>query len=200
MKRLTTIALSALAPLLATALLTNPAPAAPAAAPITHTAIAEPAPHVRIPLVAELSRSFVRPPILLDTAPRGDGLRIANRVTHIASRPTPPPAPSTPPKTGTVPHSVTPKVGKIPLGAIQQHAAVGLSTLQWGCLDRLWTRESHWVRLAKNRRSTAFGIAQLLTEVSTDPIVQVDDGRAYIRSRYGTPCAALAHSDRLGWY
>lgn len=71
---------------------------------------------------------------------------------------------------------------------------------QWSCLRKLWQRESGWQPTADNPTSTAFGIAQMLTETSADPHVQILDGLAYIRSRYDTSCTAWAHWQRHGWY
>lgn len=71
---------------------------------------------------------------------------------------------------------------------------------QWLCLDQLWGHESGWRWWADNRTSTAYGIAQRLDETSHDPDVQIDNGIAYIRSRYGSPCAAWAFWLRKRWY
>lgn len=80
--------------------------------------------------------------------------------------------------------------------------------VQWICLEKLWTRESNWRHTAQNKTSTAFGIAQFLDatwgavgfEKSRNPYVQIQAGLVYIEKRYKTPCKALAHSDRVGWY
>lgn len=80
---------------------------------------------------------------------------------------------------------------------------------QWGCLRVLWRRESGWDHRARNPRSGAFGIPQALPasrmrsagpDWRWNPVTQVRWGASYITSMYGTPCRALAHSDRLGWY
>jgi hypothetical protein len=34
----------------------------------------------------------------------------------------------------------------------------------------------------------------------TNPYTQVRWGVSYIKSRYGTPCNAWAHSQQVGWY
>lgn len=88
-------------------------------------------------------------------------------------------------------------------------AARGLGAAQFRCLDRLWVRESHWNVTAHNRSSGAYGIPQALpgrkmsvfgAAWRTSATVQIRWGLGYIAGRYGTPCAALAHSDRVGWY
>lgn len=92
------------------------------------------------------------------------------------------------------------------------HALVlrdGWSEAQWGCLDTLWTRESNWQTYARNYRSGAYGIPQALpgwkmstmgSDWRTNPLTQIRWGLSYIRSSYGSPCNALAHSNNYGYY
>ena len=70
---------------------------------------------------------------------------------------------------------------------------------QYKCLNRLWTKESHWNYQARNPRSGAHGIAQALpatkmekvgTDWRTNPITQIQWGLLYISERYDEPCAA----------
>ena len=68
------------------------------------------------------------------------------------------------------------------------------------CINELWYRESRWNYKAKNPRSSAFGIPQILGLKTKDPIKQIDRGLAYIKHRYLTACNALAFHDRKGWY
>ncbi len=68
------------------------------------------------------------------------------------------------------------------------------------CLDELWFRESRWNHEAKNKRSSAFGIPQILGLKEKDPFKQIDKGLGYIKHRHSTPCHALAFHDRKGWY
>lgn len=91
-------------------------------------------------------------------------------------------------------------LGKGQAGPARTYAAALVDRVQFGCLDRLWERESHWNPLADNPASTAYGIAQLLTETSRDYRIQIRDGLAYIESRYGSSCLALSHSNTTGWY
>ena len=90
-------------------------------------------------------------------------------------------------------------------------AKYGWGTSQFGCLVSLWNRESHWNFQAVNRGGRAFGIPQ--TKITSivgygvtfgtfmqTPELQVQVGAAYIKSRYGNPCDAYAHSRRYGWY
>ncbi|WP_202977014.1 lytic transglycosylase domain-containing protein [Ornithinimicrobium flavum] len=80
---------------------------------------------------------------------------------------------------------------------------------QWSCLDSLWQKESGWNHLAMNPSSGAYGIPQSLpgnkmatagADWQTNPATQIRWGLGYISGRYGTPCAAWAHSQRVNWY
>lgn len=78
----------------------------------------------------------------------------------------------------------------------------------WEALLELWERESGWRADAANARSSAFGIPQGLTvthglggtDYMVDPVAQIVWGLEYISGRYGSPLAALAHHDAVGWY
>ena len=72
---------------------------------------------------------------------------------------------------------------------------------QYSCLNRLWTKESHWNYKAHNYRSGAHGIAQALPAVKmevisddwrTNPVTQIRWGLRYIDLRYDDPCTAWA--------
>ena len=71
---------------------------------------------------------------------------------------------------------------------------------QYLCLEQLWTRESQWNPLADNKRSTAFGIPQLLKLKTKDPYKQIDAGLKYIEARHLNPCRALAFHKKHGYY
>ena len=88
-------------------------------------------------------------------------------------------------------------------------AEFGFAESQFGCLDNLWTRESHWNPLAHNRSSGAHGIPQSLPGSKmasagpnwrTNPVTQIRWGLGYIQGRYGTPCGAWGHFQSRGWY
>ena len=83
------------------------------------------------------------------------------------------------------------------------------SYAQYTCLDKLWTRESDWKAHESNGGSGAYGIPQSLPgrKMATfgrdwrdNPTTQIKWGLWYIADRYGTPCAAWAHSQRHNWY
>ena len=68
------------------------------------------------------------------------------------------------------------------------------------CLNALWTKESSWSAIAKNKKSSAYGIPQLLNLKEKDPYKQIDLGLKYVYSRYGTPCNAWAFFKVKGYY
>jgi len=80
---------------------------------------------------------------------------------------------------------------------------------EWGCLEKLWDKESGWNERAANRYSGAYGIPQSLPgskmasagpDWQTNPATQIEWGLNYIAGRYGSPCNAWAHSQAKGWY
>jgi len=102
-----------------------------------------------------------------------------------------------------------PPVGKIPDGVIesrkattdekkynkklaQDYASVGFGWQgrEWNCLLSLWTSESRFDHYAKNPRSSAYGIAQLLGEEDRRAEYQILRGLKYISKRHQTPCRA----------
>ena len=68
------------------------------------------------------------------------------------------------------------------------------------CLNALWTKESSWSSTARNKKSSAMGIPQLLKMKEKDPYKQIDLGLKYIDNRYGTPCNAWAFFKVKGYY
>ena len=80
---------------------------------------------------------------------------------------------------------------------------------EYACLNRLWTKESHWNYKAHNNRSGAHGIPQALpavkmeiisTDWRTNPVTQIRWGLRYIDIRYETPCQAWAKFKRSRYY
>lgn len=112
-----------------------------------------------------------------------------------AAKPTAEPSPP-----GSATRSPEADAGTAPTSGPSAYASSLVTPGQWRCLNLLWARESGWNPAANNPHSTAFGVAQMLTETSTDYRVQVRDGLGYIGARYGTTCEALRHSDQTGWY
>lgn len=98
-------------------------------------------------------------------------------------------------------------------GSAKEYAlqALGGDTLQFQCLERLWTGESNWNPHAENPSSGAYGIPQALppekmvtagSDWRDNAITQVKWGLTYISDRYGTPCDAWAfwQSKNPHWY
>lgn len=91
-------------------------------------------------------------------------------------------------------------------GAAAQYGWTGQN---WSDLVSLWNRESSWLWYAKNSSSGAYGIPQSLPgdKMATfganwrdDASIQIAWGLSYIAGRYGSPSAAWAHSESVGWY
>lgn len=85
----------------------------------------------------------------------------------------------------------------------------GWSIGDYNALVTLWERESNWNPTAKNKSSGAYGIPQALpaskmsaygSDYLTNYQTQIKWGLNYIKTRYGSPTAALAHSNKKGWY
>ena len=72
---------------------------------------------------------------------------------------------------------------------------------QFYCLDEIIYKESRWNYKAKNPKSSAFGLFQILKSKDKDPITQIDKGLIYLNHRYeGNACKALAHHKAKGWW
>jgi len=102
-----------------------------------------------------------------------------------------------------------PGAGSAKASALTQTKARGWEHTQFSCLVKLWERESNWQLTATNRSSGAYGIPQSLpaskmasagADWRTSAETQIKWGLGYIEGRYGSPCAALAHSDKNNWY
>ena len=106
------------------------------------------------------------------------------------------------------------EMARKPSGARYVAKSIMLTDYNWGsyqfkCLNRLWTKESHWNYKAHNYRSGAHGIPQALpaskmdvegTDWRTNPVTQIRWGLRYIDSRYSTPCGAWNKFQRSGYY
>ena len=100
------------------------------------------------------------------------------------------------------------------VGAKKVTKTIMSSEFSWGddeyaCLNRLWTKESHWNYKAHNYRSGAHGIPQALPAVKmevissdwrTNPVTQIRWGLRYIDILYETPCQAWAKFKRSRYY
>lgn len=108
-----------------------------------------------------------------------------------------------------VKNAPTPDVGSAKDFALKTVTSKGWEYAQFSCLVKLWERESNWRWSATNKSSGAYGIPQSLpaskmasagSDWRTNPETQIRWGIGYIDGRYGSPCAALAHSDEHNWY
>ena len=101
-----------------------------------------------------------------------------------------------------------------PAGARATASAMASSQYGWGsgefsCLSQLWEKESGWNYKAYNGSSGAAGIPQALpgskmasagSDWASNAATQIAWGLGYIKSAYGTPCSAWAHSESVGYY
>jgi hypothetical protein len=71
---------------------------------------------------------------------------------------------------------------------------------EYRCIELLWTKESNWNPNSKNKKSSAYGIPQLLKLTTTDPYMQIDAGIKYALSRYNSMCNAYAFYKLKGYY
>jgi hypothetical protein len=112
------------------------------------------------------------------------------------------------PFTGPIPESCNEFSGNRATGcALMLKAGFGLD--QFGCLNKLWNKESNWRHTASNPSSGAYGIPQALpgskmgsvaSDWRSNPATQIKWGLNYIEGRYGSPCKAWSHSQSVGWY
>ncbi|ROS48520.1 hypothetical protein EDF50_3019 [Frigoribacterium sp. PhB24] len=113
--------------------------------------------------------------------------------------------------TGTGGGGATPPVGAVndPAGAKAYAATKVGSGAEYTCLVQLWNKESGWRTNATNPSGGAYGIPQALPgnkmassglDWQTNYRTQVNWGIGYIQGRYGTMCAAWAHSVANNWY
>jgi hypothetical protein len=138
----------------------------------------------------------------------GDKPRLLPKGSPIPSK-KPTPSPSS--GSGGAPGAGNP----VPAGEAQQIAKAMLPDFgfspntQFGCLVKLWDKESGWRVTAENPSSGAYGIPQALPgskmatagdDWRTSARTQIEWGLGYIKDRYGSPCEAWSHSQSVGWY
>ena len=106
------------------------------------------------------------------------------------------------------------EMARTSVGAKKVAKSIMFTEYAWGadqftCLNRLWTKESHWNYRARNKKSGAHGIPQALPAIRmesissdwrTNPVTQIRWGLRYIEARYMSPCAALAKFKRSNYY
>ena len=132
---------------------------------------------------------------------------------YVKPKPKPKPKPVSPSgstsSSGWAPPFVTPDPGTAQSIAYDMVKARGWGDGEFSCLVALWNKESGWRVNAYNASSGAYGIPQSLpgnkmatagADWETNPATQISWGLGYIGGRYGTPCGAWGHSQRVGWY
>ena len=100
----------------------------------------------------------------------------------------------------------------------KEHAKTRLKAFGWEesefrSLELLWEKESNWDYKAKNEKTGALGIPQLIggdkvPNYATDYKIQIEHGLSYIKNRkgknnkpkYGSPTAAWNFHKENGWY
>jgi len=75
-----------------------------------------------------------------------------------------------------------------------------MNAKEFRCVELLWNSESKWNPKANNKKSTAFGIPQLLKLKETNPYLQIDLGLKYIAKRYGSTCKAWDRFKKVKHY
>jgi Transglycosylase SLT domain len=85
----------------------------------------------------------------------------------------------------------------------------GYGSGQFACFNNIIMRESAWNVHATNASSGAYGIPQALpgskmasagSDWRTNPATQIIWGVQYMKSTYGSPCAAWSFKSSHGWY
>jgi hypothetical protein len=109
---------------------------------------------------------------------------------------------------GPIPSSCNEFKGNRAIGcALMLNAGFPIS--QFGCLNKLWNKESGWNHRAENPSSGAYGIPQSYpgnkmssagSDWRTNPATQIKWGLGYIKGRYKSPCGAWSRSESTGSY
>lgn len=90
----------------------------------------------------------------------------------------------------------------------RSYARSMVSVKEYEALHELIMLESSWNPDAQNKKSTAYGLGQLLDqtweqvgiEKSADYRIQLIASHKYVMDRYGSWVKALAHHKQYGWY
>jgi len=177
----------------------------PGARPATaHLDRGEPLTGVARREVASLGATRVRAQRAAErAADRRAARRAAARAATQAAAPAPSPSSQAPAGAAPSPSGNPQKIAEAMLGSY------GWSSSQFGCLVSLWNVESGWDPYASNPSSGAYGIPQALPgskmasagpDWESNAATQIRWGLGYIKSTYGSPCAAEAHEQATGWY
>ena len=95
----------------------------------------------------------------------------------------------------------TPRVAKAYTKALIAWDYPHWNRSEYVALAKLWGKESAWNHRAKNDKSSAAGIPQILgLDPNTPAPLQIERGLEYIQHRYKKPSVAWAHWRAKGWY
>ncbi|HXA61362.1 MAG TPA: lytic transglycosylase domain-containing protein, partial [Streptosporangiaceae bacterium] len=140
----------------------------------------------------------------------GSGTGLVLKGTTPSPRPSASPSPS---KSGSSNNNGGSLGPATPIGTAQHIAlsmlsSFGFASNQFSCLQQMWNRESGWNTHAANPNG-AYGIPQAYpgskmrsagADWQNSASTQIRWGLTYIRSIYGTPCAAWSHWQSAGSY
>jgi len=135
-----------------------------------------------------------------------DAARKAKQQTPPSQKPSTAPKIKKPPQV-PIPASCSAYHGNAAVGCSVVLAA-GYSMSDMVCVDNIFKRESGWRTNARNG-SGAYGIPQSNpaakmsvygSDYMTNPATQVKWGLNYMKTRYGSPCAAWSVWQSKGWY
>ena len=111
-------------------------------------------------------------------------------------------------KTAVVPYKFGTKKYNLWFARKYMKAKYRWNSTQYGCLAKMWKRESGWNQLAYNR-SGAQGIPQAMPgkkmakfgkDWRTNPVTQIKWGLNYIKHVYRSPCSAWGFWQNHQWY
>ncbi|MFJ9677113.1 transglycosylase SLT domain-containing protein [Streptomyces sp. NPDC101194] len=112
---------------------------------------------------------------------------------------------------GVTPAVAAPATAPTALAAGAQDTARSMigDAAQFRCFSNIVQRESNWNPGATNASSGAYGLVQALpgskmasagADWRTNPTTQIKWGMDYMKSRYGSPCAAWSFWQANHWY
>lgn len=90
----------------------------------------------------------------------------------------------------------------------KEYVRLNTTPEEYVCYDKLIFKESSWNPLAKNPKSTAFGLGQFIDSTwdlvpqskTTNPYDQLDAMFHYVENRYGDGCKAWDFWLKKNWY
>ncbi|MGW1405074.1 aggregation-promoting factor C-terminal-like domain-containing protein [Streptomyces sp. NPDC002403] len=112
---------------------------------------------------------------------------------------------------GVTPAMAAPATAPASVAASAQATAKSMigDAAQFRCFSNIVQRESGWNHHATNASSGAYGLVQALpgskmasagADWRTNPTTQIKWGVDYMKSRYGSPCAAWSFWQANHWY